>query len=200
MFDVLASPRKSGPVFSFSCLSCCLRNSRWSERGQGRKTASGAFELNNGIESGLCGLQLHNRVGLADGWAENRGGAYRWARYYNSLTGRFLSRDPEAGKPADPKTLHKYLYASGDPVNRLDAKGTDDEVDESLLTTNVNRVAQSLGKTGKAVRCAIHAIKAELSGVIEGNPDVLIDPTNGNVYLPISLEFVGCLYDYFPED
>jgi RHS repeat-associated protein len=48
---------------------------------------------------------------------------YLRARYYNSLTGRFLSRDPEAGKPVDPKTLHKYLYAGGDPVNRIDPSG-----------------------------------------------------------------------------
>ena len=42
---------------------------------------------------------------------------YLRARYYNPLTGRFLSRDPEDGKSVDPKTLHKYLYAGGDPVN-----------------------------------------------------------------------------------
>ena len=52
---------------------------------------------------------------------------YLRARYYNSLTGRFLSRDPEAGKPTDPKTLHKYLYAGGDPVNRIDPSGRDEE-------------------------------------------------------------------------
>ncbi len=45
------------------------------------------------------------------------------ARYYNPATGRFLSRDPEDGKPIDPKTLHKYLYAGGDPINRLDPRG-----------------------------------------------------------------------------
>jgi len=53
-------------------------------------------------------------------------GLYYRARYYNSLTGRFLSRDPEAGKPADPKTLHKYLYAGGDPVNGRDPSGRDE--------------------------------------------------------------------------
>ena len=47
------------------------------------------------------------------------------ARYYNPATGRFLSRDPEDGKTIDPKTLHKYLYANGDPVNRIDPKGKD---------------------------------------------------------------------------
>jgi RHS repeat-associated protein len=45
------------------------------------------------------------------------------ARYYNPQTGRFLSRDPEDGKALDPKTLHKYLYAGGDPVNRIDPMG-----------------------------------------------------------------------------
>jgi RHS repeat-associated protein len=48
---------------------------------------------------------------------------YLRARYYNASTGRFLSRDPEDGKPIDPKTLHKYLYADGDPVSRIDPTG-----------------------------------------------------------------------------
>ena len=48
---------------------------------------------------------------------------YLRARYYNPLTGRFMSRDPEEGKTWDPKSLHKYLYADGDPVNRLDPRG-----------------------------------------------------------------------------
>jgi RHS repeat-associated protein len=50
---------------------------------------------------------------------------YLRARYYNPNTGRFLSRDPEEGDPTDPKTLHKYLYAGGDPVNALDPTGRD---------------------------------------------------------------------------
>jgi RHS repeat-associated protein len=56
--------------------------------------------------------------------------AYYRARYYNSLTGRFLSRDPEAGKPAAPRTLHKYLYAGGDPVNAKDSTGRGELVEE----------------------------------------------------------------------
>ena len=48
---------------------------------------------------------------------------YLRARYYDPITGRFLSRDPQDGKPIDPKTLHKYLYATGDPVNKLDPTG-----------------------------------------------------------------------------
>jgi RHS repeat-associated protein len=37
------------------------------------------------------------------------------ARYYNPATGRFMSRDPLDGKSSDPNSLHKYLYAGGDP-------------------------------------------------------------------------------------
>ena len=48
---------------------------------------------------------------------------YLRARYYNPLTGRFLSRDPEDGIVTDPKTLHKYVYAGGDPVNLADPTG-----------------------------------------------------------------------------
>jgi RHS repeat-associated protein len=48
---------------------------------------------------------------------------YLRARYYNPQTGRFLSRDPEDGTPYDPKSLHKYLYAGGDPVNAVDPTG-----------------------------------------------------------------------------
>lgn len=56
---------------------------------------------------------------------------YLRARYYNPLTGRFMSRDPLDRQPidprahrlVDPKELHKYLYADGDPVNGVDPTG-----------------------------------------------------------------------------
>jgi RHS repeat-associated protein len=47
------------------------------------------------------------------------------ARYYNAGTGRFLSRDPYDGDAKIPATLHKYLYAGGDPVNASDPSGRD---------------------------------------------------------------------------
>ncbi len=48
---------------------------------------------------------------------------YLRARYYNVGTGRFMSRDPEVGVVTDPATLHKYIYAGGDPVNAKDPTG-----------------------------------------------------------------------------
>ena len=53
---------------------------------------------------------------------------YLRARYFNPLTGRFLTRDPYqpcgcASCGRDPATLHKYLYAAADPVNHSDPTG-----------------------------------------------------------------------------
>jgi RHS repeat-associated protein len=48
---------------------------------------------------------------------------YLRTRYYNPATGRFLTHDPEDGNPRDPASLHKYLYAGGDPVNIVDPTG-----------------------------------------------------------------------------
>ena len=58
---------------------------------------------------------------------------YLRARYYNPLTGRFMSRDPNKGNRFDPRSLHKYLYAGGDPVNLLDPTGRDDEEEEGAF-------------------------------------------------------------------
>ena len=60
---------------------------------------------------------------------------YLRARYYNPQTGRFLSRDPEDGKILAPATLHKYLYAGGDPVNGIDPMGREDLNEERDIIT-----------------------------------------------------------------
>ncbi len=44
---------------------------------------------------------------------------YLRARYYNPLTGRFMSRDPEDGKRKDPASFHKYLYVGRWPGHQL---------------------------------------------------------------------------------
>jgi RHS repeat-associated protein len=67
---------------------------------------------------------------------------YLRARYYNPVTGRFLTMDPEASRPAYPRSLHKYLYASGDPVNVVDPTGRDDVFEYTEI---------SLGRTKRAV-------------------------------------------------
>ena len=45
------------------------------------------------------------------------------AREYDPFTKRFTSRDPENGNIYMPETLHKYSYASNDPVMNVDLNG-----------------------------------------------------------------------------
>jgi len=55
----------------------------------------------------------------------NLGFYYLRARYMNPQSGRFQTMDTFEGVIRDPLTLHKYLYANVDPVNRLDPSGHD---------------------------------------------------------------------------
>jgi RHS repeat-associated protein len=56
-------------------------------------------------------------------------------RDYNPPTGRLTAEDPFSGHTRNPLSLHKYLYAHGDPVNGMDPTG--------LFTLSV-----SLGRIG----------------------------------------------------
>lgn len=72
------------------------------------------------------GTTPNNYLYRGEQWDPNLGLYYLRARYYNPLTGRFMSRDPNDGKKIFPSSLHKYLYASGDPVDRIDPRGRAD--------------------------------------------------------------------------
>jgi RHS repeat-associated protein len=68
---------------------------------------------------------------------------YNRARYLNTTTGRFWDLDSFEGQPNDPLSLHKYLYAGGDPVNRFDPSGNqiDDLVGSFGLDATLNAVS-----------------------------------------------------------
>jgi RHS repeat-associated protein len=53
---------------------------------------------------------------------------YNRARYLNTNTGRFWSMDNYEGDSEAPLSLHKYLYGSGNPVNRVDPTGHMDSI------------------------------------------------------------------------
>lgn len=54
---------------------------------------------------------------------EGDGVLYMRARYYDSVTGRFLSKDPTEGDFSSPQTLDRYVYVLGNPVRFIDAEG-----------------------------------------------------------------------------
>lgn len=45
------------------------------------------------------------------------------ARYYDPITGTFLSRDPFPGFATQPITLHHYIYAGNNPARFVDPSG-----------------------------------------------------------------------------
>ena len=108
---------------------------------------------------------------------------YLRARYYNPVTGRFLSRDPEDGKRWEPATLHKYLYADGDPVNGRDPSGRGDVIEfgDSVAweTRKVYIYQKTIGWTARYFLCIDAAVAAiNLTGV---------------TYIPWSQVEAGCL-------
>ncbi|WP_375293876.1 RHS repeat domain-containing protein [Oscillatoria sp. HE19RPO] len=54
---------------------------------------------------------------------ENLDQYYLRQRYYDAGIGRFTRRDTYEGRIFEPITLHKYLYANGNPVNYVDPSG-----------------------------------------------------------------------------
>jgi hypothetical protein len=51
---------------------------------------------------------------------------YNRARYYDERSGRFWTADTYQGDPQSPRSLHQYLYAAANPVNRTDPTGNFD--------------------------------------------------------------------------
>src|SRR5208283_3853856 len=80
---------------------------------------------------------------------------YLRARYFNSLTGRFLTRDPAGSRVAYPVTLHKYLYGSGDPTNRLDPSGRENFLINRLIRNRMLVVILGTLIVTKYVICEI---------------------------------------------
>jgi RHS repeat-associated protein len=79
---------------------------------------------------------------------------YLRARYYNPNTGRFMSRDPERGNRKDPASLHKYLYANGDPINGFDPTGKSVFIDRQMIKTFLHLPAVFALRLAAAVICS----------------------------------------------
>ena len=96
---------------------------------------------------------------------------YLRARYYNPLTGRFMSRDPKDGKPFDPKTLHRYLYAGGDPINAKDPTGRADLLEVAVAVYTVVDISYTVYKFGSCINDVIGSISDNLQDLVNRNPN-----------------------------
>ncbi len=84
---------------------------------------------------------------------------YHRARWMDPRVGRFVGMDPHRGVISDPPTLHRYLYAGADPVNRIDPSGR-----EYGLSTQLT-VAAIVGSLAGGL---IGGIRAGVEGAVAG--------------------------------
>ena len=72
---------------------------------------------------------------------------YLRARYFNPLTGRFLTKDASKRQPANPQTLHRYLYVGGNPIRVFDPTGYN-----AVEKADLSNIEISFGHGGPAYR------------------------------------------------
>jgi RHS repeat-associated protein len=90
---------------------------------------------------------------------------YLRARYYNPSTGRFMSRDPEAGHFILPMSLQKYLYAGGDPVNRIDPRGREAMFEYAIRSSAAVPEAKLIDIYGCVAGASLAAVDLILNGL-----------------------------------
>ena len=135
----------------------------------------------------LSGTTPNNYLYQGEQFDSDLGLYYLRARYYNPQTGTFLSRDPQeytplkwtgpleltGNPPLDPKKLHKYLYAGGDPINYVDPLGKSDFEEESDFDSIEIYQERS---TGPNYRISIQKSMDKLDHVLDDIVNGKIDP------------------------
>jgi RHS repeat-associated protein len=71
--------------------------------------------------------------------------AYHRARWMDARVGRFASVDPWPRIVRDPRTLHRYLYVKGNPVNLFDPRGLESIEDESVTVAIIDVLSTESG-------------------------------------------------------
>ncbi|MFA6984719.1 MAG: Ig-like domain-containing protein [Arenimonas sp.] len=177
------------------------RNLHSDGMGSVRQASDAGGSVTDSFEYDAFGNQL-GRTGTTDIDHRYRGeqvdpntGFYNLrARWYDPNSGRFTSTDAFAGRSSDPTSLHKYLYASSDPVNSWDPSGymTIGEIGtalrvnvQSVLTAQSNRAIGMLANrsAGKALEAYVRAIiEREFAGAEFYKIRALTGPGGKRVY------------------
>ncbi len=149
-----------------------------------------------GNEIDACGVGYNDYRYTGEQRDANTGFYYLRARYMDPGIARFVTRDPFGGFDHEPLSLHKYLYANADPVDRIDPSGHFSlvEVGLTMLFTGIligiyegYRAYAANGTRGQIARAAglgflIGAgIGATLLGAIWGGVALWVGAVTGGV-------------------
>ncbi|WP_342596900.1 RHS repeat-associated core domain-containing protein [Cyanobacterium aponinum UTEX 3222] len=89
---------------------------------------------------------------FAGEWRDTETGLdYLRARYLDSQTGRFVSRDTFRGSINDPVTLHRYLYANANPIMFVDPSGfVSASVNDFVIANKINNILNTSIRLGNS--------------------------------------------------
>ncbi|MBI1897644.1 MAG: RHS repeat-associated core domain-containing protein [Acidobacteria bacterium] len=94
---------------------------------------------------------------------------YLRARWYRPQVGRFVTADTYEGEEDQPGSLHRYLYAGADPVNRIDPSGFANTI-ENAQATQISGVT-----TQTALRPVNTRIASRTLGQVRRGADIAND-------------------------
>ncbi|PQQ65382.1 hypothetical protein B9R14_00410 [Acetivibrio saccincola] len=100
----------------------------------------------------------------------NIGFYYLRARYMDPSVGRFITADPFGGFMFEPLSLHKYLYANADPVNKIDPSGYF-SIQELATTQTIQGIISSVNWKCIGTTILRNALKGLVRGMIFGGID-----------------------------
>lgn len=93
---------------------------------------------------------------------------YLRARYMNPSTGSFLTMDTYEGSIYEPATLHRYLYANGNPVSYSDPGGHFAGLIGSMATTAISAVMRNI-HTLNVMGLISGVTNAAVTGILGGS-------------------------------
>jgi len=124
------------------------------------------------IEQGAASQD--NRIGYTGHVHDRASGlTYMGARYYDPGIGRFLSMDPAAVDPGDPRTFNRFVYAINNSYGFVDPDGRN----AALAACGAGPVACliGVGVTALALSQGINAINSQGAGGSSNNIPPLAD-------------------------
>ncbi|MFO0946004.1 MAG: RHS repeat-associated core domain-containing protein [Planctomycetota bacterium] len=106
---------------------------------------------------------------------------YLRARYYDPSTGRFASLDPFAGNNQDPVSLHKYAYATPNPIMFIDPAGlftqaqgylAEEEIAKIYTRDHLADITKTKAVEGQIVPGVVFGRWARVGANIRLKPDI----------------------------